>query len=459
MKPIVTAPRARQIYEAALKLLEDTGLEFSDGTQFFQIREKVDCTYTDGRIRFSRKNINAFFEMRRPQLCASQQHDPSNITIGGNWHSWYLCDPTTNQPRHATYQEAIDMARLAEGLGAKRCPIPVAPEKIEPKLHTLECERIALCYTREMGGCLTATDPTEIALLKDMYAVADRRYLLALEPLISPMRLNPEVMKIYLEWCNDSSIDITIFTPIPMAGATAPLVFPAALVQTLAEALALDYLFYNLSNGKLRDGFSLRLDPFDMRHGNIAFGSPEWCLCKQAIVELWNELMGGTFISGMLRTNSRVVDAQSMMERTASFLWQVELGIRHFSAVGQLCVDEVYSPVQAMIDYQLAAYANRLLRGLDSVWDDTETSAVLQEGLAQHSFLETNSTLEYFRNMFDFSRITDTSNVLTWQSAGSLSLENKAWEAAQKKIAEHTYALSNEKQQEINRLLCIFASK
>ncbi|MCI5650457.1 MAG: trimethylamine methyltransferase family protein [Fusicatenibacter sp.] len=458
MKKLISPMRAREIFEEALEILENHGLECPDASVCRKIQEKVPCVFKDQHIRFSKEKVRDFFEMRRPRLAASQNRDEEKITIGGNWHAWYFCDPVTNEPRTATREEAIAMARLAESLGAGRGPIPVAPGEISPALHTMECERLALCYTEGMGGCLTATDPEEIAVLKEMYRVANRRYLLALEPLISPLRLNPEVMNIYFQWCDDPELDITIFTPIPMAGATAPLVFPAALVQTLAEGLAQDYLFYQLSNGKNQDGFQLRLDPFDMRHTNIAFGTPEWCLFKQAVVELWNELTGGSYRFGSFRTNSRRVDAQAMMERTASFLWQMEMGMRHFSAVGQMSVDEVFSPVQAMLDAELAGYGNRLLKGFDGIWLDTsETKAILEEGLKSHNFMDSESTLEYFRETYDMTRLSDERNVMAWKEAGMPCFEKTAWEMAQDRIRTHTFELEDAKQNKINDLFRLYA--
>lgn len=460
MKRIITLSRAEEILENALELLEETGIEFQDGTLFPKIREKVPCVYKNQRIHFPREKMRKFFEMRRLMHLASQKAEEEKITMGGGWHSWYLCDPLNNQPHPASFEDAVKMARLAEQLGAGRGPVPVAPQGIHPMLHTLECERIALCYTEKMGGCLTATDPQEIQILKEMNQAADRRYLLALEPLISPLRLNSEVLEIYFRWRDDPDIDITIFTPIPMAGATAPLVFPAALVQTLAEALAQDYLFYQLSDGKQLDGFSLRLDAFDMRCGNIMFGSPEWCLFRQAVVELWNTLVGGKYVSGMFRTNSRCVDAQAIMERTASFMYQMEMGIRHFSAVGQMAVDEVFSPVQAILDAELVKYGNRILRGIDSVWlEPEESKAALLEGIQNHGFLEADSTLDYFRETYDMSRMTDSRNTMAWKAAGMPETEQTAWIEAQKLIECHTFAIEPYKKKEIDQLFERYASK
>lgn len=460
MKKIVSHARAEEILQSALELLDQHGIEFDDAELFRKIEEKVPCTFRNGRILLPREKLGDFFEKRKPWLAASQRHAEDRITIGGNWHAWYLCDPLTNKPRAASLREAEEMARLAESLGAGRGPIPVAPGDVPPRLHTLECERIALCCTEGMGGCLTATDPEEIETLKEMNQAAGRRYLLALEPMISPLRMNAEVMRIYFRWCGDPDLDLTIFTPIPMAGATAPLVFPAALVQTLAEGLAQDYIFYHLSDGRIREGFNLRLDPFDMRRANIAFGSPEWCLFKQAVAELWRELTGEAYTFGCFRTNSRCVDAQAMMERTASFLWQIEMGIRHFSAVGQISVDEVFSPIQAILDRELAGYGNRLLKGLEDVWlDGSETGQILREGMELHTYMEADSTLEYFRETYDMTIFSDARNVMAWKAAGMPEFESAAWNEAQKIIRAHTFALEDGRKKEVDRIFRRYAEK
>jgi hypothetical protein len=52
-------------------------------------------------------------------------------------------------------------------------------------------------------------------------------------------------------------------------------------------------------------------------------------------------LFGTAGRGGAFRTNGKRVDAQTVMERTASFLRQALLGSRAFGAVGQPCIDAV----------------------------------------------------------------------------------------------------------------------
>jgi trimethylamine:corrinoid methyltransferase-like protein len=341
------------------------------------------------------------------------------------------------------------MARLSEAIGCRGCPVPVVAGSVAPHLHTLEAERIALLYTQYHGGELTATSPAQISILKEMNAAAGRRYRLALEGLISPLKLNPEVFDVFFEYAEDPDVEIVIFSAIPMAGGTAPLSLPAGLVQVLAEAIAHDFVYATLSQGTVKS-FSIRLDPFDMRHTNIVFGSPEWCLFQQLTTELSKGLFGTDAVSGKFRTNSRIVDPQSMLERTATALWQAAMGIRRFAGVGQICVDEVFSPVQAMLDLEILGYVARLSRGLSDAWrEDVDAVQEIREGIEAGTFMANQTTLEIFRGVYEFDRLSTAMNLNSWLSGGSPRIEAMAWERAQRKIADFSYELPASRRRDV----------
>lgn len=129
-------------------------------------------------------------------------------------------------------------------------------------------------------------------------------------------------------------VDVSLSGFIPMAGATCPLDPRSALVQSLAEELALNVVrsSLGLSGGRL----SLRVDPFDMQYAAIVFGSPEWCVYRALVMQVREYVTGRPAREGMFRSVAKRPNAQAACERTASVLWQALLGARHFGAVGQL---------------------------------------------------------------------------------------------------------------------------
>lgn len=448
MNALLNGDQIQDIYSCALTLSAEVGLKCGNQKVIAEMREKGGANCSNGRLCIPAPVMESFFEYRRKWIVDRAPHK-ERITIGRQWHSWELCDPVSNTPRPASYDEAVAMARLADSMGTDNSPIPVAPPGIPPALHSLECEKIALLHTKKLGGRLTVTDKRLISLMSQMNLAAGRRYVLAVEPLISPMTLNDDAMDIYFENRNNRDLDITVFGAIPMLGATVPLSFPAAPAQILAEALMQDYIFHVLSDGAL-SSFSLRLEPFDMRYSNIVFGSSEWCVLKQVMTELWQGLFGVMPLGGAFRTNSRRVDAQALTERTASFMWQVMLGLRHFSAVGQLCIDEVYSPVQAILDLEMAQYANRILSGLNCKWNDTDTvTEIVRQGIENGEFFSQDETVANFRSFYRLDTLSSAANLSAWRMNGSSDMLEAAWAKARAMIEKADFRIDEKAEKDV----------
>jgi trimethylamine:corrinoid methyltransferase-like protein len=389
----------------------------------------------EDRLHFRPDCVAAHLATRQPPPVPL----PEEFGLGGQWNCLNLCEPCTRRVRPATRDEVIAMARLAEALGKRGGPVPVAPAYMPPRLRTLEAERVGLLYTRHCGGLLTATDRTEIRYLAEMNLAAGRRYRLGLEGMMSPLRINPEIMDCYFENCDDPDLDIAPMGAIPMAGATAPLVLPAALVQSVAETIAWDTVLYHVSEGRHRC-LSLRLDPFDPRDANIAIGTPEWCIFRQAVIAVHEHFFGCRPARGAFRSNARVPDMQAQVQRTASALWQAQLGARVFGAVGQICMDEVFSPVQAIYDREILHYVERLHAGLEPLLDEEADSvAVVRQGVREGTYLAAQETVERCRGAFLFSELFDARNLGAWRAAGEPDREAEAWDEAQSLIAAHGY--------------------
>jgi trimethylamine:corrinoid methyltransferase-like protein len=455
--PILTDKDVTMATEGALRVLAELGVACTHAAAAERLQEKSPVRLGHGRLRFPRETMEVHFEKKKRDLRTSYgeaaAREDGRFRMGGQWNCLNYLDPETGRHRGATYGEAVRLARLSEALGASGGPIPLAPGDVEPRLKTLVCEKIALLHTQGMGGWLTATDPEEIRLLADMYKAAGRRYALGLEGLITPLSFNPAVFDVYFQWCDDPCVDIGIMGSIPMAGATAPLVFPACLAIPLAEALALDYVFHVLSDGKL-SCFDLRLEPFDMKAGSLAFGTPEQCLFIEAMCDFREKLFGIRPLRGTFRTNGKVLDAQTQIERTASFLWQASLGARTFGSVGQMSMDEVYSPAQAILDRETLRYGERLYRGLgDAAFRyDLDIVDIVRQGVEEGGFMVHETTVALFRDFYDMDRLSSASNLATWMAHGSRRLEEIAWDEAQRVADAHTYDLDDVRRRDVETL-------
>ena len=396
------------------------------------------CTLSEARVR-------AHVEGLRSGRSASEDETP--FSLGGCWAGLNYCDPETQEVRPASSGEAAQMARLWDARGLSGV-VPLLPGDVPPALATLAAERIALKHSRALGGLLTVIDPEEVRFLRDMFAAAGRRYHLMEQVGISPLRLNEEGLETALCFLEDPDVDVSLSGFIPMAGATCPLDPRSALVQSLAEELALDVVRSCL--GMSESGLSLRIDPFDLQYAAIVFGSPEWCLYRALVMQMSEHLTGQPARSGMFRSVAKRPNAQAGCERTASVLWQALLGARHFGAVGQLSVDEVFSPQQAVFDKEILGYVQRTIEGLDLRPEAVDPVALIGEGVREGSFVGVADTVSRFREFCTFPDLFRHWNLGRWRAEGQPALLDEAWARARQEIAGSAHRLDEKQEKQID---------
>ena len=372
------------------------------------------------------------------------------------------CDPETQEVRPATSEEAARMARFWDARDINWC-IPVNPGDVNPALTTLAGERIAVKNSRKLGGFLTVLDPEEVRFLIDMFAAAGRRYRLNEQVGISPLRFNEEGMETAFQFIDNPDVDVILSGSIPMAGATCPLQPRAAMVQSLAESAAQDILSrafgilrgaqLGIDPGDLQVGGGLlRVEVFDFQYSTIVWGSAEWCLFYSLMASLREYLWGHPGRTGFFRTTAKRPDAQAMTERTASVMWQALLGARKFSGVGQICIDEVFSPQQAVLDGEILKYVERVVKGLDPAPGETDPVTLIREGIDQGSFLGVMDTVTRFRDFFTFPEMFRHWNLGRWRGEGEPGLLAEAWQRAQEVIRTSDHKLSEKQEKDVDAI-------
>ena len=179
----------------------------------------------------------------------------------------------------------------------------------------------------------------------------------------------------------------------------------------------------------------------------IVFGSPEWCLYRA--LALQTDRIPDRAARALRQVSQRWPSArrQAACERTASVLWQAMFGVRHFGAVGQLSVDEVFSPQQAVLDRAILGYVERVIKGLD-LQSPTDALALIREGVEAKSYIGAEDTVSRYRGFYDFPDLFRHWNLGRWRAEGEPDLLREAWDRAQAEIATSTFRLSEEQQRE-----------
>lgn len=425
------------IVDAALVVLAEVGVECTDPEIGRQLEAWPGAEYRDGRVRFRAASVRERLEAHRASAPPEPAEDEPPFTMGGCWAGLSYCDPETLVVKPASGSEAALMARLWDARGHAGV-VPLQPGDVPAALVTLTAERVALENSRWLGGSLPVTDPGEVSFLIDMNLAAGRRYRLVEQVAISPLRLNCIGAATALGFRDNPDVDVALTGPIPIAGATAPLEVWPALVQSVAESLAFDIMSTTLGFG---GGVGLRVEPFDFRYSGIVFGSAEWCLYRAAVLQMTHHLTGRRPRNGLFRTCAKLPDEQAACERTASALWQALLGIRAFGAVGQLSVDEVFSPQQAVIDRDILGYVERVIGGMDMSAPEEDPVELIRRGVAEGSFIGAPETARRFRDMFWFPELFRHWGIDRWRAEGSPAILAEAWAIVREEIATSTHQL------------------
>jgi len=445
----LSASELASVLDDALRVLAEIGIECHHTEVRRRLAEWKGTALADGRVRFAAHAVREHIEAKREALIKPDEEHEVELTMGGCWAGLNYCDPETQEIRAGTSAEVAQMARFWDARGLTGV-VPLQPGDVPPELVALTAEHIGITESRGMGGSLPVTDPEEIRLLIEMNLAAGRRYRLMQQTGISPLRFNDEGLEVALGFFDNPDVEAGLGGFIPTAGATCPLDPKAALVQSTAEALAHDILCTVLQRSG--GGFGLRIEPFDFQYSTVVFGSPEWCLYDVLVLQMSAFLSRYPIRHGKFRSVAKHPDAQAACERTGSVLWQALLGARGFGGVGQLSVDEVFSPQQVIIDGEILRYVERLMKGLDLGRGPADSVGLIREGVEQGHFLAVKDTVARYRDFYRFPDLFRHWNAGRWRVEGAPSILSEAWDRAKAKIAESTFTLPADQRKEVDRI-------
>ncbi|MGB0846486.1 MAG: trimethylamine methyltransferase family protein [Thiolinea sp.] len=225
-------------------------------------------------------------------------------------------------------------------------------------------------------------------------------------------------------------------SPAIFAGAMSPVSQAAVLAQTHAEAMvgiALSQL--------VRPGTPVVYGNFNttmnLKSGALTFGSPEANLSYFAFAQLGRRLGVPVRSGGGQITASNTADAQAMQESTASMMTAILSGSNMiYHSAGWLEGGLSMGYEKFMMDLDHCGMVLRLLQGIE-----VDAEALGQDAYREirpgGNFLSTSHTLRHFANANYESLLGDAGAYEQWLEQGSQTLEQRAQQLWQQKLAEY----------------------
>ena len=363
-------------------------------------------------------------ERRRAEPTQTDAPDapPPTVSVFTHGQALHICDLESNRLRPATTEDLARWCHIVEALGiTSRAHPTFIPTDVPMKSADLHAFVTILLNSRRphtVSVYSAETLPFFIEACRiakgSAEAVREAPVFVTKAWVTSPFMLDRENIDLAMEARRLLGVPLT-FGHMPVAGASAPITVAGALVQNTAESLALSAM--RLAVEDLPQPIAGSQAIMDMKHGFPRQIGPDMFLHRLAGREMHDYLYRGRQTRrnawGWCGAGAATVSVQSVCEKALGFGMALAGGATAFG-VGCLGFSDVGSPVQLVIDCELADFARNMYRevnvddahvGLDTV------EATLPTG---GKYLESMHTAEHFREECWLPSLFDYRAFMVW---------------------------------------------
>ena len=211
-------------------------------------------------------------------------------------------------------------------------------------------------------------------------------------------------------------------------GASAPgTLFSSLLVQNV-DLLGANVL--NVALNGVPSGYICHPSFVDMRTGFTTQAGPDYLLMILASIQLRAFYGTNQHVPGLLYSDSKLPDIQAGITKANQTIMAVLAGAEQITGIGILACSMVWSPVQAVIDYEMLKMITRFFKGIDTSEDKLGVSAIKERGIGA-SYLDHDLTVNNFRQEFHMPKLCNRDSV-----SGFMKNPHTMLEAARTQVKE-----------------------
>lgn len=353
----------------------------------------------------------------------------------------YYIDPETEEFRRATLQDGIVACRLLDALeNAPVAYVPVHTSDVPDEVSSVVGWAAGIVNTSKPSYGNGGYDQEFDLMLRVADVLLGNRDRLRKKNLfpgyidpISPLGHDTRMLGTLLRSCEwNQPVFVTVMA---LAGGTAPASLAGLLVQQNAEILS-SIAIAKCATKAPKIVYGSVSCPLDMRSGIASTGSPEFSLIGAASVQLAKHYRLPSNMG--VQSDSKVVDEQTAYEKAQAALTAVMVGA-DFSELfmGSTETFNAFSPVQLMIDDEIASNVCRMERGIE-VNEDTLSVDVIAKTGPLGNYLKHPKTLKHFRSEHSLAKLSDRQSRQQWAASGSKRTKERAEERMKHLLRTHT---------------------
>ena len=212
----------------------------------------------------------------------------------------------------------------------------------------------------------------------------------------SPLNISGESLDIALKYSD--RFNSVYVNSMPSYGANTPLNLVAAYAQTLAETVGGAIIYEDLTG--VHASYGTNIFPFDFYDTSMPFGTPEKLLLEWTNMEVAARIGGGKYggpWSTDIHTNAPRCGIQACIEKSSLITAGALMGATTFYCSGTLAMDELFSPVQLLLDIEAISHAQKIANGMINDDFDGDLLAEVRYGL-ENGYISSDRTLDNMRD-------------------------------------------------------------
>ena len=466
IKSLLGKVEIKKIEELSLNVLNNVGMKISNEKAINKLSSFSEVKIDKGRVYLKPElvikkvenynqdnecisfwskleNIDTDDVMRLPEKSPLYPFKPDFLISG---HATHILDPYSKRIRPLLEKDCIDMTKFLDTLSFDtriKAASPGNPCDLPTLLQPVARYKIGCEYSR-YGGLVSPCENIKSAeYIYEMTQVMKKPFINSMY-VISPLRIEGNDFDKIIHFLN-RKVPIAVST-WPMLGVTAPINITEAIIQTLAEVLG-GYTILKLLSDDGLVGFKFRLHSFDMKSGSISYGSPEGCLLEMIASEV-NKYYGNAHIC-LMNTTAKGIGVQSGVEKFSSALLGVISQAHVLTDIGQLSLDEIFSPAQAVYDCEILNNVMRLVEGFN--FEEGKIDSIKEAILSGNSYLSSEETLRGFREVYWMPDIF-VRGMLQQHLFKKNDQEKYIGQLIKENIRKHEFEIDNNRRKELEKI-------
>lgn len=406
------------IHRTMLRILDEVGVIVEDERMLARLAE------FGGRI--DRNTMKVYFspDLVERFIAESQRFDPDSVKPhvdghAGVYHGYYL-NPETDEYEPWTVKALLRYMKVANylpntsGSISYAFPIDEIPSYVlVPFFHYLSFKFTgrSAASLNNVRWCPTVLEMCE-AVAGEL-GVPTSHIFSGHIHLISPLKMGREEAKIF-NFFADHGLQVGIGN-MSSAGGTAPVTLSGAISIHLAQAIFINIL-RRAYFGDMVISFGCSISPLDMRTCIYPYGRPEKEICNVVMAQMARRY-GAHYVGHTGHSDAKRPSAESGFQKALNSIPTLMVCGHASICCGLLSVDEVFSPIQMIIDDEIVSALRRFIKGFE-VNEETLAFEIIKDVGAGGYFIDTDHTAHFYRSEFWQPRIFTRDMFNSWKEKG-----------------------------------------